>query len=98
MRAHEENLVRSLYGRSSTFLPHDLVIDPQQRSSHEPDRSHAPPDQCWPSLDRSTAVNQHTSESPANERANANRQKCKTHVGALLARRCEPGDVFVISR
>ena len=43
-------------------------------------------------------MQEHAAEPTADQRADADGQKCKAHVGSLLSRRRQPRNVFVIAR
>src|SRR5437016_4780668 len=94
------NMLAASWLRNLDFVrgAYRFVVNPKcQRSGNSQSRYRQPhPSRLMCNF--SEMVQECPSEPATNQRANPNRQKRKTHIRALLARRCQAGDVFVISR
>src|SRR5438309_5710797 len=72
------------------ITPYSLVINPQNRRRNQPDRGYGEPHGARLVSDFSEMMEQRSAKPPANQRADSNWQKCKSHVRALLAGWREP--------
>src|SRR5437763_7839986 len=80
------------------FRRHDSIVNPQKhRSSHSHGR-HGAPNAAGLMSDLAEVMDEHAAKPAADQRADSDRQKGKSHIRALLARRREPRNVFVIAR
>src|SRR2546425_5589811 len=91
---------KSLPKSRRCFLPRwfdDAVVDPEQQCRQDTHAGNDPPDALRLVRDFAKLMHDAAAEPSADQRADADGQKCKAHVGALLSRRREAGDVFVIA-
>src|ERR1700733_10946837 len=84
--------------RSGAFWLHTFIIDPEQRSGKDAHRSHTPPDPLGLMHNLSEMMEQRSAKPSADQRPDSDGQKRKSHIGALLSRRGEPGNIFVVAR
>src|SRR5947209_3301065 len=91
-------LCRGLRGPSGHFRWfHCPVIQPQQQRGQQPYCSNDPPHAGGLVRDLAIMVEELPGNGSRNERSDTNRQKCESQVSALLVRRGETRDVFVIA-
>src|ERR1700737_2019834 len=77
---------------------HRFVVNPQRRCSGRADGSHSPPDALRLLRDLPEVVDEHAAEPAPDERTDSDGQKRKAHICALLTRRREAGNIFVVAR
>src|SRR5689334_6867380 len=73
-----------------------LVIDPEQSRGEHANSGHCPPNSIWLVRNFAEMMQQHAAQPSADERADADRQKRKSHVSALLSGGREARNVFVV--
>src|SRR5437879_8651753 len=95
-----ELLVRHRAGshREIASRCHDSIVNPQKRSSRHAHGGHGAPNAAGLMSDFSEVMDKHAAEPSADQRADSDWQKGKSHIRALLARRREPRNIFVVAR
>lgn len=76
--------------RALLTLPYKTVVNPQQNGGCQTHSSYSAPDQPRTVQHFSEMMEQHSAEPSANERPDPDRQKCESHICALLAGWREP--------
>ena len=74
-----------------------LIVEPQQQSGGHTDGGDCPPESRRTMLYFAEVVQEKPADAPGDECADTERQKCKTHVSALLAGRRETGNIVVVT-